>query len=253
MDEKAFFDHIRNNLFDGMLITPQVVGINNILLAYTALAPVPNLDHLAFILANVYHETGTWMSPIKETVMKYHTDKNPSDATVIKRLDNAYAKGQLPWVKKPYWRTGYFGRGQLQITHEDNYAKFGEAFNIDLVGNPSLALDPAVSARIAVFGMLRGAFTNKKLSDYGFPNAVEAPPEYNPRRIVNGKDGTDKDVARYYKVFRQALINAGYGKEVEGEVVTPEPAPAPAKQKRTRSMILAEIEVLLAELKSMGD
>jgi predicted chitinase len=253
MDEKEFFDHIRNNLFEGMLITPQVVGINNILLAYTALAPVPVLDHLAFILANVYHETGTWMSPIKETVMQHHTDKNPSDKTVIARLDNAFAKGQLTWVKKPYWRTGYFGRGQLQITHEDNYRAMGADLGVDLVGNPSLALDPEMSARIAVYGMLAGKFTGRKLSDYSFPAAVDAPVDKNPRRIVNGKDGTDAKIARYYKVFRQALINAGFGKVVEGEIATPAPAPVPVAPKRTRSVILAEIERLLAELKSMGD
>jgi predicted chitinase len=253
MNEKEFFDTIRANLFEGMLTTPQVVGINNILIAYDALAVNRNADHLAFILANVYHETGTWMAPIKETVMKYHTDKNPSDKTVISRLDRAFAAGQLPWVKTPYWRSGYFGRGQIQITHLSNYKKMGDVLGVDLAGNPDLALDPAVSSRIAVYGMLSGSFTGKNLNDYKFPGAVDAEAKNNPRRIINGVDGTDKDVARYYKVFRQALINAGYGKEVEGEVVTPEPAPAPAKPKRTRSIILAEIEVLLAELKSMGD
>jgi hypothetical protein len=253
MNEKEFFDHVRNNLFEGMLITPQVVGINNLLLAYTALAPVPSVDHIAFILANVFHETGEWMSPIKETVMPHHTDKNPPDATVIKRLDTAFASGKLTWVKKPYWRTGFFGRGQLQITHEDNYRALGKDLGVDLVANPSLALDPEVSARIAVYGMLSGKFTGKKLSDYSFPAAVDAPEEKNPRRIVNGRDGTDAKIARYYRVFRQALINAGFGKQVEGEVLPPAPAPAPVTPKRTRLVILAEIEGLLAELKSIGD
>lgn len=253
MNEKIFFDHIRPNLFDGMLVTPQVVGINNLLLAYTALAPAPNVDHLAYILANVFHETGQWMSPIKETVMPHHTDKNPSDATVISRLDRAFAAGQLTWVKTPYWRDGFFGRGQIQITHRTNYKKIGDALGVDLVGNPSLALDPQVGARIAVYGMLSGAFTTRKLSDYNFPSAVDAAADKNPRRIVNGKDGTDKDIARYYRVFRQALINAGFGKVVEGEVVAPTPAPVPVTPKRTRLVVLAEIEALLEELKSMGD
>lgn len=251
MNEKEFFDTIRANLFEGMLTTPQVVGINNILLAYDALAVNRNADHLAFILANVYHETGTWMAPIKETVMKYHTDKNPSDKTVISRLDRAFAAGQLSWVKTPYWRGGYFGRGQIQITHLDNYKKMGDTLGVDLAENPDLALDPAVSSRIAVYGMLAGSFTGKSLNDYKFPGAVDAEAKNNPRRIINGVDGTDKDVARYYREFLKALRNAGYGKDIED--APPPPVAAPVPVERTRAIVIAEIEALIEELKSMGD
>jgi len=121
------------------------------------------------------------MVPVRETFAS-------SDAQAISRLDKAWAQGKLPWVKTPYWRSGWFGRGHIQLTHESNYRKFG-------ITNPNDALKMDVSARVAVEGMRDGKFTGKKLSDYQFPEALSAPPSQNPRRIVNGQDGTDAKVA----------------------------------------------------------
>ena len=46
------------------------------------------------------------------------------------------------------WR--YHGRGYLQYTGRDNYRIFGRKFGIDLEGQPDLAADPEVAARLAV-------------------------------------------------------------------------------------------------------
>ena len=138
------------------------------------------------------------MFPIKETVMPHHKNKNPSDADVIRRLDRAFAAGKLPWVKSAYWQGGAFGRGQIQITHAANYAKFGVKKYAD-------ALALSVSARIAVEGMRDGMFTGRKLADYDFPAAINNPASTNPRRIVNGKDGSDAEVAASHHMFAAAL------------------------------------------------
>lgn len=208
-EREVFFSAIRPH-FGGKLTAPQVAGMNAILDA-AAEVGMTDANHVANVMAQVRRETGGHMSPIKETVMPSHKDKNPSDATVIDRLDRAYAAGKLPWVKTPYWRDGWFGRGPVQVTHRRNYQRVGAAIGVDLVGDPSLALRPEIGAMIAVIGMRDGLFTGKKLADYTFPNDLEAKPKLNPRRIVNGVDGSDLEVAKFHRHFHQALERAGWG------------------------------------------
>ena len=205
MKRKTFFAALRarnSGLFGTSLSTPQVQGIEALLDAGRALP----LHHMANVLAQVHHETGGGMYPIKETVFPHHKNKNPSDAEVIRRLDRAFAGGKLPWVKSAYWRGGAFGRGQLQITHDYNYDKFG-------ITNYADALKPDVSARIAVEGMREGMFTGKKLADFNFPQDLDNPPRTNPRRIVNGADGSDDKVRTHHMVFAAALEAAGWQQE----------------------------------------
>lgn len=197
MDRAAFFRSIRP-AFGGSLDQRQVSGMEALLDAGAAL----DMHHMANVLGQVRRETGGIMAPIKETVLPSHRDQNPSDAEVIRRLDAAFAKGQLTWVKTPYWRAGYFGRGQIQITHEPNYRKFGVT--------KDQALELRHSARIAVTGMRDGLFTGKRLADYQFPAALDERPDKNPRRIVNGKDGSDAEVAAFHRQFAIALAAAGW-------------------------------------------
>jgi hypothetical protein len=221
MNEEAFFAAIRP-AFGNRLSQPQVDGMRAILDAARA-AKVTNAHHVANILGQVRRETGGYMSPIKETVMPYHKDKNPSDATVIARLDRAWATGKLGKVKKPYWRTGEFGRGQIQLTHAENREKFG-------IKNPDDLLQLDVSARVAVVGMRDGVFRGRKLSDYDFPAALDAVPNNNPRRIVNGKDGSDAEVAKFHRQFHVALVKAGWS-----EVPAKAPKAAPAREAAKRA------------------
>lgn len=259
MDRKKFFDTLRLSRGKAFAATfikepEHVLGVEAIIDAALK-HHITDPHHVAQILAHVYHETGSYMLPIKETVYASHKDKNPSDQTVINRLDAAWKKGQLSWVKTPYWRDGWFGRGQIQITHEDNYRKLGTAIGVDLVADRNKALDPKIGAEIAVVGMSRGLFRGKKLSDYTFPASLDFKQENHPRRIVNGNDGTDKDIAKYHRAFYDALVKAGYGEEAPPPVVIPtQPLPTtPApQQQRTRSVILAEMQSLLDELKTLG-
>ncbi|MDZ7824682.1 MAG: hypothetical protein U5K75_12070 [Ahrensia sp.] len=199
MNENAFFTAIRP-AFGGRIGDRTVKGIQALLKAGKDLS----IDHMAYVLANVRHEVGPDMYPIKETVLPYHKDKNPTDDVVIARLDRAFKAGELKGVKKKYWQNGEFGRGMIQLTHEKNRLKFGITNRDDL-----LELD--VSARVAVQGMRDGLFTGKKLSDYKFPSDANNPPNSNPRRIVNGQDGSDEDVAGYYAVFAAALRKGEWG------------------------------------------
>lgn len=135
------------------------------------------------IFGQCHYEAENRLALVKETVYAHHADQNPSDATVAARLEAAWKRGQLPWVKTPYWRADangqhWFGRSFPQITHKANYEKLGREIGVDLVGNPDLALVPANAGRIAVAGMEKGLFTGWKLSD------CRTRADY--RRIVNG-------------------------------------------------------------------
>lgn len=246
MDTTVFFNEAKRTIFTSGFQQPQVDGLNSLFEALNS-NKVANPHHAANILAEVHHETATWMFPIKETVMPYHKDKNPSDAEVKRRLDVAFAKGQLSWVKENYWRDGWFGRGGVQLTHKSNYEKMSGVTGVDLVANPEYMMDPDVSAMVAVKGMLLGSFTGRKLSDYSFPAALDAPWDKNPRRIINGKDGTDGDVAKTHRLFYNALVKAGYTglDTVPATPSTPQPQPEIV---RTKELIIAEMRSLVDEL-----
>lgn len=171
----------------------------------------------AYVLATAYHETGGLMEPIKETVLASHRDRNPADATVIARLNKAWASGQLSWVKTPYWKDGWFGRGFVQTTHRDNYERLGKAIGVDLISNRDRALEPAVAAAVCCEGMQAGLFTGKSLSDYFGPNADDP---RGARRIVNGTDRADM-IAGYYATILRA-VQAGWGAPEAPPAATPD-------------------------------
>lgn len=207
MNRTAFYDAVRASLFGGVLTQPQVDGMDAILNS-CARNHISDPHHISNILSNVHRETGGYMLGVKETVMSYHRDKNPSDKTVIARLDKAWRDGRLKHVSKPYWRDGGFGRGPIQVSHV-NYARIGKRLGVDLKRHPEKLLEPGIGADSAVIGMSEGIFTGKKLSDYNFPSDLGNSPRSNPRRIVNGRDGSDGEVAKSHRAFHAALISSG--------------------------------------------
>lgn len=206
INRTTFFAYARRAPFGGRLSTAQVQGVEALLDACAASAVV-DLRFIAYILATAFHETGGTMQPVREAFGK-------SDADTIARLDKAWAAGKMKQVTKPYWRTGWFGRGFAQITFRDNYARMGARLGLDLVKNPSLMLEIVPAAKACVVGMHEGMFTGKKLSDYfnqRVNDAVEA------RRIVNGKDKA-KLIAGYHRNLLDALEAA--------DTATPQPTDA---------------------------
>jgi len=208
MNRERFFASLRqrdSGVFGTSLTQGQVAGCEAIL---DACKGYP-LDHTAHVLAEVYHETGGGMLPVKETVYPYSKDRNPSDATVIARLDTAWAKGQLTWVRTPYWRDGGFGRGQIQLTHfEPNYRLAGAMVGVDLLKHPEKALDLPISAKIAAEGCRTGMFTGKRLSDYDRTGGFD---HQAARAIVNGDVGKmGGTIRKHADAFTAALKAAGY-------------------------------------------
>jgi hypothetical protein len=224
MNRDLFFASVRARPFGGKLTQGQVEGMEALLDMWRELYPNADPRFIANSLSQIHRETGGRMEPVRETFAN-------SAAQAIARLDNAWAKGQLKWVKTPYWKTGFFGRGHIQLTHEANYRKMGERLGVDLVNNPGLALKMRISAKIAIVGMVEGHFTGRKLSDYF--NATTDNPA-GARRIVNGPDGTDALIAKMHGEFLAALKAAGYGTAPAPVIprnyppLTVEPAPSPS-------------------------
>ena len=167
MNFQIFFDDVRNSLFGGKLSQGQVEGMEKIINYSTV-----SLDQLAYVLATVKWETAHTMQPIKE----YGS--------------TAYLKS------KPYWP--YYGRGFVQLTWRDNYAKYG------LEKTPDKALEWDSSLFVLFDGMTKGLFTGKKLDDYINDNKRDY---INARRIINGTDRA-KEIAQIADAYRTALIAA---------------------------------------------
>ncbi|MEA2640915.1 MAG: hypothetical protein QOF51_2309 [Chloroflexota bacterium] len=70
----------------------------------------------------------------------------------------------------------FCGRGFVQLTGRANYQRYGATFGCDLVGDPDLALDPAVASRVLV----------KYLTDHNVPALAAANDWPAVRRAVNG-------------------------------------------------------------------
>ncbi|QCM10892.1 hypothetical protein CFBP6625_11435 [Agrobacterium tumefaciens] len=194
-NQTTFFSYIRRAPFGGRLTQSQIDGIN-VILEQWEYYKLFDRRWLANILAQIFHETGGKMQPIREA-------NASSDAQAKSRLETAWKAGKLGSVKNPYWRDGWFGRGFIQLTHKVNYDALGKRLNVNLVGNPALAMDLAISARIAIVGMAEGLFTNgaHRLSDYFNDKVDDAE---GARRIVNGTDKA-KLIASYHKNFLDAI------------------------------------------------
>lgn len=120
----------------------------------------------------------------------------------------------------------YYGRGYVQLTWLTNYQAAAVRFGIDLVGNPDLALDPTIAARILFWGIQSGAFNPQGhgiafyLPDAGRADLMGA------RRTVNLTDHW-QEVAGHYSVFMDALDAAGFedAPEPAGAAVVAEDEP----------------------------
>lgn len=166
IDRRFFFDSVRP-LFGGSLRQSQVDGMNAILDGWERRAPDGDRRWLAYMLATAFHETARTMQPVRE----------------------AY------WLSEQWRRTHlryypYYGRGYVQLTWRENYARAGTYVGADLVGNPDLAMNAAHAAIIMFAGMEEGWFRGDRhgrqtLARY-FNRTVNDP--VGAREIINGRE-----------------------------------------------------------------
>jgi hypothetical protein len=210
LDRDVYFDAVRAKPFGGHLDQDQVDG-QNLVLDYFEDAWVPkgkdDLRWLAYILATDKWETAHTMQPIEEY---------------------EHGKGKPYGVEDPETKQTYYGRGLVQLTWRDNYAKATK--NLALTGEDDLewhaakALEPDIATAIIFEGMAGGWFTGKKLDQYFNDTKDDAT---NARQIVNGNDHDD-DIAAIHEEFLAALDAAWTAPAPEPEAVVTIAITAPA-------------------------
>jgi hypothetical protein len=187
---KAFFDRIRSQFANGTISAAQLAGIQCKLDAFGA-AGCP-IAYVAYGLATSFWETAQTMRPVREM---------------------GRGKGKAYGVPGRHGGQIAYGRGDVQLTWADNYAKADVELGLmgALIGNYDLALDPAVSARIMVEGMLEGWFTGKRLASYLPASGPATLAEFTQaRRIINGTDRAAQ-ISAIAAVFQDGLSLGGWG------------------------------------------
>lgn len=201
INRKFFYDHVRASLFGGKLAAAQVTGMQAVLDMWDArhAAPGMNPDErwLAYMLATAYHETDRKMQPIKEYGTQDYFNRRYGPPPVGKNPSLAKQLGNT----QPGDGARFAGRGFVQLTGRANYTQWAARLDLDLVGNPDLALQLAPALRILDFGMVKGTFTGRKLSDCFNPAKEDWA---GARRIINGLDKA-QIIAGYGRAFYAAI------------------------------------------------
>jgi hypothetical protein len=196
----TYFDAVRESVFGGSMNQDQVNGQRYMLAAWELWPAADDMRYFAYMLATTYHETAATMMPIEEY---------------------GHGSGHEYGEEDPETGQTYYGRGFVQLTWRDNYARatneLGLVGDDDIEWNAPRALNPVIAARVMGKGMVEGWFTGKKLPDY-FNQAEDD--AVGARKIIN-PDDKGPLVAGYHENFLVAL-NASWS---EGEPQAPEPEP----------------------------
>jgi hypothetical protein len=211
MDTVVFINKANRLLFGGKMSSSQKTGILRLLDAWKKYG-TGNDNAGAYVLATSFHETGQRMQPVREGFAS-------SERGAIAALEKAFKAGRMKWVKTPYWREGFFGRGDVQLTHEGNYsgplaAAVKREFHVDIHAEPELVLEPAVSAFIAVEGMTKGLTSRADFTKYGLEDFFTATKSDfdNARKIINpGELDSYKKVGDYARKFAECFATACVG------------------------------------------
>lgn len=215
IEPKAFYDAVRLAPFGGRLTEEQVHGMDGLLLAFAEVGD-RRPKTLAYGCASVFHETGRRMVPVREGFARSDADAR----RIVARAGYAYAKA-LP----PHGHV-YYGRGQIQLTWQRNYARASAVAGVDLVRDPDKMLDPVISSRVTWAG-LQGGWWNARGKGIAFylPDAGDDDLQ-GARRTVNLTDRWE-DIAGYYRAFKAAVDLAWEAPRADPIRPLPRPAPDP--------------------------
>ena len=189
-----FFEEVTETLFYGSLPDFQKIPLVMMIEEFDRRGWTDKRK-LAYIMATTYHETNRF--------------KASSEYGKGKGRDYGEPLLMIRGVKK-----AFYGRGWVQLTWLQNYAKLSVAATmalgrpIDLVNDPDKVFeDDEVNAFITFEGMSTGLFTGKKLGDYIGNGKCDYT---NARRVINGTDRA-ADIAEVAKKFESALEHVDLG------------------------------------------
>lgn len=201
MNDKKFFDLVRDSVFGGRISEEQFEGTVKILDYRDQKWPRMIDAELAFVLATAFWESGRTMQPIEE-----------GQPTLRGERLKAYQK------KLRYYPA--YGRGLVQTTHPENYARLG----LNKPEDYHKALEWDYALRFLFEGMIFGWFRKDKA---GVPHKLsryitEKRQDWiNARLIVNGIPKGQKlpdravEIAGYAKAFHAALLKAADAPMIE--------------------------------------
>jgi Chitinase class I len=222
MDSQLFFTSIKKSLFK-TLTQSKVDGINGILKAMDEVGD-GDKDTLAYALATAYHETGGRMVPVREGFATTDAGARKAVANLAKKRGPNSSVARYSQPTGPYGHV-YYGRGHVQLTWLENYKNSSADAGVDLVKDPDKMLDPTISARVLIKGLMDGRWSGKRkgLSYYeGSDDFLDQQEAANARATVNGSDKATL-IAGYHKAFYDALTVAGWGAKKPTPQVKPKP------------------------------
>ncbi len=160
------------------------------------------VDGLTFLLDEIEKDNGFTM--IREVAYFLATIKGETGIfhPLQEKRASRINQPKLWETQNRYWNTGFYGRGYVQLTWENNYLKAGKKLvglkmkkngGVEItitektfVQTADLVMQPEAAYLIASRGMKEGWFTTKKLSDY---IKQGQPPDYvGARKIINGTE-----------------------------------------------------------------
>jgi len=141
-----------------------------------------SIPQRAYVLATAFHESK--FRPIKE---------------IRARIGTA-----LRTIQDKYWASGFYGRGLIQLTWQNNYQRLGQRIGVDLLGNPDLALLPEIAVKILFSWFFDGNHAGERISKYINPSRRDY---LNARRLVNGTDQAEA-IKGYAEAFEKILTES---------------------------------------------
>lgn len=198
IDRALLINTVRPTVFGGSLSLEQSAGLSAICDEWEARPALTDERWLADMLGQGFWESAQTMQPVREAFYM------GSAAEAYRQTLEYYP---------------YYGRGIIQDTWKDNYAKMQTILlprfpGLDLVNNPDQMLRMDVSVASMFEGMIRGTFTGAKLADYFNSTTCDWP---NSRRIVNGTDHMDQ-IANICQCFWAGLGGTPYERDLhEGD------------------------------------